>query len=116
MKKKNTKYIANYKATADDIKPNITMDDVLNEVYAREDAKNNTTSSSSPVWVGITESIADTAINLFDGIVKPLLGIGSTGTGGVTIETEQKDSTMKYLIIGAVIIVAIVLIMKYIKK
>lgn len=111
MKKKNTKYIANYKATADDIKPNITMDDVLNEVYAQEDAKNKT-----PAWVGITESIADTAINLFDGIVKPLLGISSTSTGGVTIETEQKDSTMKYLIIGAVIIVAIVLIMKFAKK
>lgn len=111
MKKKNTKYIANYKATADDVRPDITMDDVLNEVYAQEDAK-----SSTPAWVGITESIADTAINLFDGIVKPLLGISSTGTSGVTIETEQKDSTMKYLIIGAVIIVAVVLIMKFAKK
>lgn len=119
MKKRNIKYTANYTATADDLKPNVTIDDVLGDLYEQEDGKSGGSSSSSsgtPVWVGVTESIADTAINIFDGIIKPLLGIGSTNTNGVTIETSEKGNTMKYLIIGIVIIVAIILIMKFVKK
>lgn len=67
-------------------------------------------------WWNIVDSLADTVVNLYDGVVDPIL-FGGKGkyTGEVAIK-QEKDNTAKYLIIGGVIIVALVLVMRYVKK
>lgn len=66
-------------------------------------------------WWNIADSLADTVVKIYDGIVDPILFGGGKYTGEVSIR-QEKDNTAKYLIIGGVIIVALVLIMKYVKK
>lgn len=66
-------------------------------------------------WWNIADSLADTVVKIYDGIVDPILFGGGKYTGEVSIRRE-KDNTAKYLIIGGIIIVALVLIMKYVKK
>lgn len=66
-------------------------------------------------WWNIADSIADTVVKIYDGVVDPILFGGGKYTGEVSIR-QEKDNTAKYLIIGGVIIVALVLIMKYVKK
>ena len=66
-------------------------------------------------WWNIADSLADTVVKIYDGIVDPILFGGGKYTGEVSIR-QEKDNTAKYLIIGGIIIVALVLIMKYVKK
>lgn len=66
-------------------------------------------------WWNIADNLADTVVKIYDGIVDPILFGGGKYTGEVSIR-QEKDNTAKYLIIGGVIIVALVLIMKYVKK
>lgn len=79
---------------------------------------NNSDDSGGNKWnkgIGIAKGISDILIDLYDGIVDPILFGGGKYTGEVSIR-QEKDNTAKYLIIGGVIIVALVLIMKYVKK
>lgn len=66
-------------------------------------------------WWNIADNLADTVVKIYDGVVDPILFGGGKYTGEVSIR-QEKDNTAKYLIIGGVIIVALVLIMKYVKK
>lgn len=92
--------------------------------FANADGNNNSDSDKDSSkdnekktpWWDIVDSLADTVVNLYDGVVDPIL-FGGKGkyTGEVSIK-QEKDNTAKYLIIGGVIIVALVLIMQYVKK
>lgn len=92
---------------------------------ANADGESNTNSDSDKdsgkdndkktPWWNIADSIADTVVKIYDGVVDPILFGGGKYTGEVSIR-QEKDNTAKYLIIGGVIIVALVLIMKYVKK
>lgn len=75
----------------------------------------NKDSGKKTPWWNIADSLADTVVKIYDGIVDPILFGGGKYTGEVSIR-QEKDNTAKYLIIGGVIIVALVLIMKYVKK
>lgn len=66
-------------------------------------------------WWNIADSLADTVVKIYDGIVDPILFGGGKYNGEVSIR-QEKDNTAKYLIIGGVIIVALVLVMRYVKK
>lgn len=79
-----------------------------------DESKDDNKEKKTPWWQ-ILDSVADTAVGIYDGIVNPILFGGGKYTGNVTIK-QEKDNTTKYLIIGGVIIVALVLIMKYVKK
>ncbi len=79
---------------------------------------NNSNASGEDKWqkgIGIAKGISDILIGIYDGIVDPILFGGGKYNGQVTIQ-QQKDNTTKYLIVGGVIIVALVLIMQFTKK
>lgn len=78
----------------------------------KDSGKNN---DKKTPWWNIVDSLADTVVNLYDGVVDPILFGGGKYTGEVSIK-QEKDNTAKYLIIGGVIIVALVLVMRYVKK
>ncbi len=89
---------------------------------ANADGGNSTSSTSSTSskdtpWWNITDKLADTAVKLYDGIIDPIFFGSKAGRyqGDYTF-TKQKDNTATYLIIGGVIIVALVMILKYVKK
>lgn len=92
---------------------------------ANADGESNTNSDSGKdedkdsgkktPWWNIADSIADTVVKIYDGVVDPILFGGGKYTGEVAIK-QEKDNTAKYLIIGGVIIVALVLVMRYVKK
>lgn len=93
--------------------------------FANADGESNTNSDSDKdsgknndkktPWWNIADSIADTVVKIYDGVVDPILFGGGKYTGEVSIR-QEKDNTAKYLIIGGVIIVALVLVMRYVKK
>lgn len=94
------------------------------EFYAQEDAKNGSSEdsgNSEPAAFAWIDKITDTVMDLWDGIGGPIFGIinpkepdGGVAPGQI-VKTDTK-STVKYLIIGLILIVAIVLIMRYVKK
>lgn len=89
---------------------------VANADGASNSNDNNKDSNENKTpWWNIADSLADTVVKIYDGIVDPILFGGGKYTGEVSIR-QEKDNTAKYLIIGGVIIVALVLIMKYVKK
>lgn len=79
---------------------------------------NNNFNSGGDKWqkgLGIANGVTDILVRIYDGIVDPILFGGGKYNGQVTIQ-QQKDNTTKYLIVGGVIIVALVLIIQFAKK
>lgn len=72
--------------------------------------------STTPRWLGITNGVVDTLTNIYDNIVSPIMNGGGKYSGQVSIESQKKDNTVTYLIVGGVIVVALVLILKFVKK
>lgn len=101
-----------------------TIDELLEETYEREDAKNNSNNSSDNSsgsgkniddYVKTADGITDVLVKLFDNIVSPIFNFGGKGTGQVNI-VKEKDNTLTYLLIGVVIVVIIILLMRFAKK
>lgn len=98
-----------------------TIDELLEETYEREDAKNGSDSSSSSGkkniddYVKTADGITDVLVKLFDNIVSPIFNFGGKGTGQVNI-VKEKDNTLTYLLIGVAIVVIIILLMRFAKK
>lgn len=79
---------------------------------------NSNSNSGGDKWqkgLGIANGVTDILVRIYDGIVDPILFGGGKYNGQVTIQ-QQKDNTTKYLIVGGVIIVALVLIIQFAKK
>lgn len=88
------------------------------ESNSNNNNNNNSGNSSEDKWqkgIGIAKGISDILVGIYDGIVDPILFGGGKYNGQVTIQ-QQKDNTTKYLIVGGVIIVALVLIIQFAKK
>lgn len=92
--------------------------------FAQEDAKNGSSEdsgNSEPAAFAWIDKITDTVTDLWNTIGGPIFGIvqPTVPDGGVApgqiVKTDTK-STVKYLVIGLILIVAIVLIMRYVKK
>lgn len=97
-----------------------TIDELLEETYEREDAKNGSSNSSGSGkdiddYVKTADGITDVLVKLFDNIVSPIFNFGGKGTGQVNI-VKEKDNTLTYLLIGVVIVVVIILLMRFAKK
>lgn len=97
-----------------------TIDELLEETYEREDAKNGSSNSSESGkdiddYVKTADGITDVLVKLFDNIVSPIFNFGGKGTGQVNI-VKEKDNTLTYLLIGVVIVVVIILLMRFAKK
>lgn len=93
------------------------------EFYAQEDAKNGSSEdsgNSGTTALSWVDGITDSVIRLWQNIGSPIFfGSGAGSSGDVApgqIVTTETRSTVKYLIIGLILIVAIVLIMRYVKK
>lgn len=72
--------------------------------------------STTPGWLGITNGVVDILTRIYDNIVSPIMNGGGKYSGQVSIEAQKKDNTVTYLVVGGVIIVALVLILKFVKK
>ena len=97
-----------------------TIDELLEETYEREDAKNNSNNSSESGkdiddYVKTADGITDVLVKLFDNIVSPIFNFGGKGREQVNI-VKEKDNTLTYLLIGVVIVVVIILLMRFAKK
>lgn len=99
-----------------------TIDELLEETYEREDAKNNSSNSNSSGsgkniddYVKTADGITDVLVKLFDNIVSPIFNFGGKGTGQVNI-VKEKDNTLTYMLIGVAIVVIIILLMRFAKK
>lgn len=89
------------------------MDDILAETYAREDAKAAANAPSK--WTQNVDSIVDSASKLFGNIIAPIFGWDGQPSN-TYIVPNSKENITKYIIIGVVIIVALVLLLKFVKK
>lgn len=69
-------------------------------------------SSSDTPWWSIADSIGNTLISVFQGIVSPLLG----GSSNSVMVVEEKHNTTKFVVYGIIAIVLIVILFKYLKK
>lgn len=72
--------------------------------------------SSSGGGIGIANGVTDILIRIYDNIVSPIMNGGGKYSGQVSIEPQKKDNTVTYLIGGGVIVVALVLILRFVKK
>lgn len=91
-----------------------TIQDLIDETIENEEMKKESESeekSKVGEYVDAADGIADTIIKIFDKIVSPIFGWKNGGGGSYTIQSE-KDNTLTYLLIGAVVVVLIVLLMR----
>ena len=70
-------------------------------------------SSSESSWWNVADSLGNTLISVFQGIVSPLLGGGSDQS---VMIVEQKHNSVKFIVYGIIAIVLIVLLFKFLKK
>lgn len=70
-------------------------------------------SSSESSWWNVADSLGNTLISVFQGIVSPLLGGGSDQS---VMIVEQKHNSVKFIVSGIIAIVLIVLLFKFLKK
>lgn len=69
-------------------------------------------SSSESSWWNVADSLGNTLISVFQGIVSPLLG----GSSNSVMVVENKHNTTKFVVYGIIAIVLIVILFKYLKK
>lgn len=89
------------------------MDDILAETYAREDAQAAANAPSK--WTQNVDSIVDSASKLFGNIIAPIFGWDGQPSN-TYIVPNSKENITKYIIIGVVAIVALVVLIKFINK
>lgn len=70
-------------------------------------------SSSDTPWWSVADSIGNTLISVFQGIVSPLL-YGNSNNSVMVV--EEKHNTTKFIVYGIIAIVLIVILFKYLKK
>lgn len=94
-----------------EIGPYSTPDDAPD--YSEDSTISTSDSSSSDTpWWSVADSIGNTLISVFQGIVSPLLG----GSSNSVMVVEEKHNTTKFVVYGIIAIVLIVILFKYLKK
>ena len=73
----------------------------------------SSSSDESSSWWNVADSLGNTLISVFQGIVSPLLGGGSDQS---VMIVEQKHNSVKFIVYGIIAIVLIVLLFKFLKK